>query len=705
MKKLLLYIMFSNSYIYAKVTVSMEEKITALYVAYFKRAADHEGLAYWNNQVNQAKTEVQKLTILKRISSEFSQQTIFTDIYSQMNNRTFVEAIYKNILGKGGDIEGINYWVSLLDKGVSRSDIVAIFIDTTMSSTISTETFPNLSSKEIKDANLRQVIIKNRVAVSLYFTYSLREFSNINTVSTVEDDLAYRASQAILLSLYHHPFDKTIAINFIDNAVKNDNPIEFILNNKFITISGAITYVRPLLNSNHIGLSPNRETINPAQQVVVKLLNEENNILSQTTTNNQGEYSFFYIPKNTKVKVQVYSIMEQKESLDNWNIKVTDNTRNNAIYSIQGQLASTKDCNNIRNITIPLQSKKSAPFSILDDIYKSMKKITNIKSVSFPPLTINWSINNNSSQGRFEDGQIGTSFFDGKNSIYLLGDSNSDSDEFDSSVIIHEWSHYFETKFSRADTIGGSHGEGERLDIRVAFSEGFGNAWSAMVTDNPIYADTTGARGWFIDVEHDDTIDAGWWSESSIQKIIYDLYDGKNESHDKISLGLEPIYNILTTTQKETKAFTSIFSFITLLKEKNSLYASQIDRLLLKENIEGIENDIYGEAYHNLYSDSGEQICTSSQYGGGNKLFNHKYLRFTIDTQKSYTIRVEQINGDDTDPDFNLYQTEPFRFKREVSGSQNKIESSSLFLTTGDYLLDISDYNNINKACFNITIE
>ncbi len=47
-------------------------------------------------------------------------------------------------------------------------------------------------------------------------------------------------------------------------------------------------------------------------------------------------------------------------------------------------------------------------------------------------------------------------------------------------------------QFSRADNIGGSHSLGEALDIRVAFGEGWGNAFSAIATDNPIYFDTYG---------------------------------------------------------------------------------------------------------------------------------------------------------------------------------------------------------------------
>jgi hypothetical protein len=706
MKKLLL-ILFSTLLFSSKIHAQQSDdiwikKVVALYIVYLQRAPDHKGLTYW---INKAQTEQNRADILKKISAKFATYPLFLSTYGTLNNQLFVQKMYQYILGKEGNSSGINYWKNLLDEGLKRSDMIVMFINSSLTPAVSKENSPELTEEEIKNANLRKKIISNKIELALYFTYSLKELSNIKNLSSVKDDPAYIASRKVLLSLYSNPLDKSIGVRLIDNAMSSDNPIEFIINNSSISISGTITYVRPLLNSNHIGLSSKNESINPAKQIVVKLLGEMGHSISETTTNDQGVYRFVDVPKNTKVKVQIYSIMQRKQSLNSWNVQVVDNTQQNALYSIEGELVSSKDSDNIRNLKIPLASKASAPFSILNDIYTSMKKIINMRNVSFPPLFIKWSVNNNSSQGKFEKGQIGTSFFDKKESIYLLGDSHSDSDEFDSSVIIHEWSHYFEKNFSRTDNIGGDHGEGERLDIRVAFSEGFGNAWSAMVTDNPIYADTSGDRGWFMDIEQDKSIDAGWWSEVSVQKIIYDLYDENNESHDILSLGLEPLYDVLTTTQKETKAFTSLFSFITLLKQKVPLYGSQIDKLLLDENIESIEDDIYGEEHHNLYADLGEEICTSSQYGKGNKLLNHKYLRFTIDIQKSYTVRVKQTEGKSADPDFSLYSINPFRLKKEVSGVQKGIESSDFFLSTGDYLLDISDYNNISEVCFNISIK
>jgi hypothetical protein len=276
--------------------------------------------------------------------------------------------------------------------------------------------------------------------------------------------------------------------------------------------------------------------------------------------------------------------------------------------------------------------------------------------------------------------------------------------------MIHEWGHYFEANFSRADSIGGPHTNGDRLDIRVAFGEGWGNGWSAIATDNPIYFDTMGVRqsnGFYMDIENQVTQNPGWFSEVSVQKILYDLYDSHDDGRDKLSLGFKPIYKVLTGPQKTTPAFTSIFSFITYLKEQNPSVANKIDDILASENIDSIQN-IYGSTIApKLYVDLDDidYICTYSRYGQFNKLYNHRYIRFNISQDNNYIVRAEQNNGRNADPDFTIYKTNPFTQIGASEATVPRVEENRYSLTSGNYLLDISDYNGINVACFNVTIQ
>jgi len=483
-------------------------------------------------------------------------------------------------------------------------------------------------------------------------------------------------------------------------------------------IIGKITYDRVHVNSNNIGLNYNNITAEPAKQVVVKAIKIDGTEFASTVTNDNGEYEFDNLPLDTQIKIRVYAQLD-KAGTGGWSVKVIDNVNNNAQYVMESSYITIKS-----SVQINLNAdsgwsgdsysnpRTAAPFAILDNIYQSIQKVKNTDATAtFPALTINWSPNNIAAQGDISSGQIGTSYFDGVSSIYLLGDENGDTDEYDDHVIIHEWGHYFEHYFSRADSIGGSHWAGDYLDIRVAFGEGWANAWSAIATDNPIYFDTSGVKqssGFYMNIESETPYNAGYFSEASIQRILYDLYDNNNDGADTLSFGFSPIYRVLIYKEKNTPAFTSIFSFITYLKEDNSPEISKIDDILDSESIGSIQN-IYGSSiapdiYSTIYNDKLDNICTSSKYGTYNKLYNHRYIKFNISQSANYTIKVKQRDNSNSDPDFYIFKTSPFKAIAISESSNAGEEELNYSFDSGDYLLDLYDYNNLSSACFDISI-
>ena len=475
-----------------------------------------------------------------------------------------------------------------------------------------------------------------------------------------------------------------------------------------LSISGVVTYERAnvIHTSNSSRLDFSNLKVETAKQINVKLIDTSGSIVASVFTNDNGEYIFPNLPENTNYKIRVYAKMFNTSK---WDVKVIDNTHGDSLYAIEGDMVSTGSTSSIRNLTASATNQGSPPFAILDSVYQAMLKVYSADDkVKFPPLKLNWSVNN-----------IETStYYDGLDNIFISGDQRGDSDEYDKHIIIHEWGHFFEKKLSRADNIGGSHGNSEYLDIRVAFGEGFGNALSAIVTDDPIYYDTMGNRGWHMDIENEEHSHPGWFSEASIQRILYDLYDSDIDGSDTLALGFKPIYDVLTGKQKNTQAFTSLFPFIHALKNENSINSTEIDDIVSSENIAPI-NDIYGEdrklivngqtlpLYRTLDIGGEINVCTSSTYGGqrfprNNKLNHHKYVRFTISSNNEYTIRVKQSNGRSADPDFILFKTDPF--ENILASEEEGSEKQTIALTKGSYLLDISDASNITRGCFNVSV-
>ncbi|VAW56585.1 Phage tail fiber protein, partial [hydrothermal vent metagenome] len=357
------------------------------------------------------------------------------------------------------------------------------------------------------------------------------------------------------------------------------------------TVSGEVVFERV----KHKGSALDFNNIQPVaiQEAVVEVICD-GGVFSSSVTDSAGAYSLSF-PNNQASFVRVEASMQNGAA---WDIRVVDNTNNDALYVMDS--AAFTQSSDLIDLNLTAQSgwggtgyigaRVAAPFAILDSVRKAKDKVLLVTAINLPPLQINWSPNNSTSPT-----SVGTSFYE-NSVITLLGAENSDTDEYDEHVIIHEWGHYFEDLLSRSDSAGGNHTTGDILDFRVAFSEGFGNAFSAMVTDDPIYNDSSGLlqnAGFTINMENNNCLNAGWYSECSVQSILYDIYDAADDGTDTLELGFTPFYNVFIGAQKNTQALTSIFSFIKPLKDQNSSSINVIDAMLGAQFIDPII-DIYG---------------------------------------------------------------------------------------------------------------
>jgi len=520
------------------------------------------------------------------------------------------------------------------------------------------------------------------------------------------------------------------------NSVGEDSAtvdIEVITpNTKVAKLKGVITYDSVPVNSDGVGLDYAHTKQKSVRGAVVRIVDGSNKELARTTTDKNGYYEFNVANITSKVKVQVLS--ELKSS--NWDFKVKDNTNSDALYVMEGSLASLgKNSTQTRNLHASsgwgrnsyTRTRTAAPFAILDVVYQAIQKVrTADSSIVFPPLDIFWSKNNKSASGAISNGDIGTSYYDGSDSLYILGDENSDTDEYDSGVIAHEWGHYYESKFSRADSIGGGHTSGDFLDIRLAFGEGFGNAVSSMLRDNPNYWDSSGLRqanGWNMSLETENSREnPGWFSEGSIQRILYDIYDSHNDTGDKLSYGFKPIHQLLIGKEKNTPAFTSIFTFIKGLKDEHPSDATAIDNIVAQESIAPI-NDIYGSGrtnrrenanplYDELTTGSGVTIVTNyavdsylSERGRTNQLGAYNFVKVIVPSEGDYTIIVSQVGSSgNPDPDFYLYRGSSNQPVAKAENPPALSDRVTAHLQKGVYRMAIVVYNQYSGTSYRVKL-
>lgn len=114
---------------FADIPQVQAKALVELYIAFFQRIPDADGLAYWISEVKSGKS-------LPQIANSFYQAGIeapsLTGYSPNMSNSDFINLIYKNVLGRtgGADAGGLSYWNNELTTGhSSRGDLVVAILN------------------------------------------------------------------------------------------------------------------------------------------------------------------------------------------------------------------------------------------------------------------------------------------------------------------------------------------------------------------------------------------------------------------------------------------------------------------------------------------------------------------------------------------------------------------------------------------------
>ncbi|WP_287925413.1 Ig-like domain-containing protein [Diaphorobacter sp.] len=115
-------------------------RIAELYVAFFNRVPDGDGMEFWLGQYRQGKT-------INDIADAFYNAGVYfsdlTGYRADMSNDDFIHIVYRNVLGRpeGADQEGLAFWRAELDSGRSaKGTLVSSILDAAHGSTFSDPT-------------------------------------------------------------------------------------------------------------------------------------------------------------------------------------------------------------------------------------------------------------------------------------------------------------------------------------------------------------------------------------------------------------------------------------------------------------------------------------------------------------------------------------------------------------------------------------
>lgn len=162
-----------------------KQKVAALYVAVYNRSPDLDGLNYWESQLNNGVSYAEMAT-------GFISHPIFQREYGALSNKQFVEEIYINLLGRAGDSTGINFWTKALEGGQSVESFLTDFLEGVYS-----------YNGNDYSANIRKDLFLNRMKAALDFTERMGEASNfaegtdVNSLNILSNPKAAMSSAAI----------------------------------------------------------------------------------------------------------------------------------------------------------------------------------------------------------------------------------------------------------------------------------------------------------------------------------------------------------------------------------------------------------------------------------------------------------------------------------------------------------------------------
>ena len=476
-----------------------------------------------------------------------------------------------------------------------------------------------------------------------------------------------------------------------------------------VSVSGRVTFDHvPPMPGGGTGLDYNATRIRPARGVTVEIV-VEGRSAATAVTDDDGRYRL-NAPLDAEAAVTVRAELGgDPDPL----ARVLDNTRGGARYTMTAAPFDTGDADVVRDLhaasgwtgTSYGEARTAAPFAILDVLYEAFGWVQSVDpDVRFVPLDVYWSPDNAGISGddgepHYGSGRIGGTHYrktlpaQGRGpAIYLLGSENEDTDEYDRSVIAHEWMHYFLDTLSRDDSMGGRHALGELLDLRLAYSEGMATALAAAMTGETEVRYTLGpgqTYGGRFSVEAYRPAHPGWFSEGSVMAIAHDLLDPAND--DEVEFGFETLYEVLVNEVRETPALTSVFALIDALKRRHPQQAGKIDALTARYGI-GPVADAYGRGEANagdppsadtlpVYAEltvNGQpvNVCSTAQFRGarsrGNALGVWRFLKVRPPDGTGLTLTATPTSappGERPDPRVGFYSKGPVGEARSNPGT------------------------------------
>jgi hypothetical protein len=136
---------------------------------------------------------------------------------------------------------------------------------------------------------------------------------------------------------------------------------------------------------------------------------------------------------------------------------------------------------------------------------------------------------------------------------------------------------------------------GDMLDPRVAWSEGWANFFSSAVRNDPIWRDSSGPNGvTILRYDLEDNVppgdkEPGYWSEASVDTLLWDLYDARPDAGDNVQYPFSQIWSAFADLRNDHFIYLPYFLEHFLARNPSATDAvttmAQVRKINLQPNV------------------------------------------------------------------------------------------------------------------------
>ncbi len=372
-------------------------------------------------------------------------------------------------------------------------------------------------------------------------------------------------------------------------------------------------------------------------------------------TGEDGSFGFAGLNNSARRSGFYIQIPSKTASDDAAQVEIRNNSTDRALYAMVSLPHDDSKGSSFFDTLVAGVSDVGGAFNLFDVFLKSNQFTQKVvcppsNTVCVPPLlSAFWE----------KGGTTGTFYDDQQDAIFILG-ATSDPDEYDDTVVAHEYGHFVLSHFSHDQSPGGSHVLSDnKQDIRLSWSEGWASFFSSAVRNDPVHLDTTLSSTFSFEIEQYTSPQSPTLSSATITTtneiavagVLWDVFDAPpaDTDSDPLLLGFTPLWEGLLKIQKSpTLIPATMESFWIQFSSLSPASSSPLQSIMTERKIE-------------LFADAGETAGESALVVNGASQHHTLYrnnsdpvgdedmIPFSVSPNVTYTLETLNLtNGADT---------------------------------------------------------